>query len=142
MVRCSCDKHVASVCISSSTQKHSYVRCIFLRSNSSHYCSSLCCFAGRPVQFLLTSWVYAFYWFDYKWSLTNLPLEKRVQFFQSHWAYFAGKPAGLGLPYNAEPFCTSVHAISEHLHNRTVMCPAKHTIVDCIVSLSIHSRGT
>lgn len=47
-------------------------------------------YAGRPVQFLLTSWVYAFYWFDYKWSLTNLPLENRVQFFQSHWAYFAG----------------------------------------------------
>lgn len=47
--------------------------------------------AGRIIQFVLMSWVYAFYWFDYKWSLTNLPLEKRVQFFQSHWVYFLGK---------------------------------------------------
>lgn len=47
-------------------------------------------YVGRFAQFLLTSWVYAFYWFDYKWSLTNVPLENRVQFFQSHWAYFAG----------------------------------------------------
>ena len=46
--------------------------------------------AGRIIQFVLMSWVYAFYWFDYKWSLTNLPLEKRVQFFQSHWVYFSG----------------------------------------------------
>ncbi len=74
----------------------SFVSCCFLRSN----CTLLlkCVPAGRPVQFVLTSWLYAFYWFDYKWSLTNLPLENRVQFFQSHWAYFAGKPAGLGLP--------------------------------------------
>lgn len=46
--------------------------------------------AGRIIQFVLMSWVYAFYWFDYKWSLTNLPLERRVQFFQSHWVYFSG----------------------------------------------------
>ena len=97
MLPCSCDKHIAFASLLSSTQKLSYVRYIFLRSNST-LMFIFCCFAGRPVQFLLTSWVYAFYWFDYKWSLTNLPLENRVQFFQSHWAYFAGKPAGLGLP--------------------------------------------
>lgn len=63
--------------------------------------------AGRPVQFLLMSWVYAFYWFDYKWSLTNLPLENRVQFFQSHWAYFAGE---LALP----PVLDNTEVCSKH----------------------------
>ena len=48
--------------------------------------------AGHLLQGVLRSWQYAFYWFDYKWNLTGMPLGSRVRFFQSHWAYFAGKP--------------------------------------------------
>ncbi|KAL3157792.1 hypothetical protein ABBQ32_012216 [Trebouxia sp. C0010 RCD-2024] len=64
-------------------------------------------YIGPGVRFLLTSWVYAFYWFDYKWSLTNLALEKRIQFFQSHWAYFAGFGSLCIIPQLLFPFLLS-----------------------------------
>ena len=43
--------------------------------------------------FLLLSWLNALYSFDYKWSLTSHSLQKRVHFFEHHWAFFAGKCA-------------------------------------------------
>ncbi len=38
----------------------------------------------------MLSWLYAFYCFDYKWSLYAVPLERRVLFFETNWAFFAG----------------------------------------------------
>jgi etoposide-induced 2.4 mRNA len=46
--------------------------------------------AGKVTEFVFLSWLYAFYCFDYKWSLMRYPLENRIQFFESHWAFFAG----------------------------------------------------
>ena len=39
---------------------------------------------------MLLSWLYALYSFDYKWSLTNMPLTQRIAFFENHWAFFNG----------------------------------------------------
>ena len=49
--------------------------------------------AGPLLYFFLYSWLYAFYWHDYKWSLTNSPVHSRLDLFESHWAFFAGRPA-------------------------------------------------
>jgi hypothetical protein len=39
----------------------------------------------------MVSWLWAFYCFDYKWSLTNYPLESRIRFFEENWPFMAGK---------------------------------------------------
>ncbi|RZC60298.1 hypothetical protein C5167_022064 [Papaver somniferum] len=49
-------------------------------------------YVGKMLSFLLLSWMYAYYCFEYKWSLAEVSLEKRLDFFESNWAFFAGKP--------------------------------------------------
>jgi etoposide-induced 2.4 mRNA len=45
---------------------------------------------GKPLYVLQLSWMYAYYCFDYKWSLAKWPLDSRLHFVESNWAYFAG----------------------------------------------------
>ncbi|KAL5566466.1 hypothetical protein UlMin_030472 [Ulmus minor] len=45
---------------------------------------------GRALNFLLLSWMYAYYCFEYKWNLSEVDLDKRLEFFESNWAFFAG----------------------------------------------------
>ncbi|KAK9286923.1 hypothetical protein L1049_015330 [Liquidambar formosana] len=47
-------------------------------------------FIGKALNFLLLSWMYAYYCFEYKWNLSEVSLEKRLDFFESNWAFFAG----------------------------------------------------
>ncbi|KAJ0976919.1 hypothetical protein J5N97_012393 [Dioscorea zingiberensis] len=47
-------------------------------------------FIGKGINFLLLSWMYSYYCFEYKWNLSELSLEKRLDFFESNWAFFAG----------------------------------------------------
>lgn len=47
-------------------------------------------YIGMPLNFLLTSWMYAYYCFEYKWNFKGLSLDKRLDFFESNWAFFAG----------------------------------------------------
>ncbi|KAF5201979.1 Ei24-like protein [Thalictrum thalictroides] len=45
---------------------------------------------GKALAFVFHSWMYAYYSFEYKWNLDELGLDKRLDFFESHWAFFAG----------------------------------------------------
>lgn len=47
-------------------------------------------YIGLPLNFVLTSWMYAYYCFEYKWNFKGLSLDKRLDFFESNWAFFAG----------------------------------------------------
>ncbi|KAA8545485.1 hypothetical protein F0562_020269 [Nyssa sinensis] len=47
-------------------------------------------YVGKAINFLLLSWMYAYYCFEYKWNFTGLSLDKRLDFFESNWAFFAG----------------------------------------------------
>ncbi|XP_048430557.1 protein EI24 homolog [Pyrus x bretschneideri] len=47
-------------------------------------------YVGKAVNFLLLSWMYAYYCFEYKWNFSEVRLEKRLDFFESNWAFFAG----------------------------------------------------
>ncbi|KAK2966081.1 hypothetical protein RJ640_025577, partial [Escallonia rubra] len=47
-------------------------------------------YIGKTLNFLLLSWMYAYYCFEYKWNLSGLSLDKRLDFFESNWAFFAG----------------------------------------------------
>ncbi|XP_039123224.1 protein EI24 homolog [Dioscorea cayenensis subsp. rotundata] len=47
-------------------------------------------YIGKGINFLLLSWMYSYYCFEYKWNLSQLSLEKRLDFFESNWAFFAG----------------------------------------------------
>jgi hypothetical protein len=45
---------------------------------------------GLAVNLVFLSWLYAFYCFDYGWSLQGVPLAERIAFFERRWAFFAG----------------------------------------------------
>ncbi|GBG74719.1 hypothetical protein CBR_g19125 [Chara braunii] len=47
-------------------------------------------FAGPGLNFILLSWLYAYYCFDYKWALLGWTLNRRLWFFETYWAYFLG----------------------------------------------------
>ncbi|KAJ7571683.1 hypothetical protein O6H91_01G172500 [Diphasiastrum complanatum] len=47
-------------------------------------------YIGKFLYFLLLSWLYAYYCFDYKWNFARWSLEKRLVFFETNWAFFAG----------------------------------------------------
>ncbi|ETW02214.1 hypothetical protein H310_05779 [Aphanomyces invadans] len=45
---------------------------------------------GPYLSFVHTSWLYALYCFEYKWSLHGWSIEKRLVYMEKHWAYFVG----------------------------------------------------
>ncbi|KAH9685299.1 protein EI24-like [Citrus sinensis] len=47
-------------------------------------------YIGKGFNFLLLSWMYAYYCFEYKWNFSEVGLDKRLDFFESNWAFFAG----------------------------------------------------
>ncbi|KAH6814683.1 etoposide-induced protein [Perilla frutescens var. frutescens] len=47
-------------------------------------------FIGKALNFLLLSWMYSYYCFEYKWNYSGLSLDKRLDFFESNWPFFAG----------------------------------------------------
>ncbi|KAL2904672.1 Protein EI24-like protein [Bienertia sinuspersici] len=47
-------------------------------------------YGGKALNFLLLSWMYAYYCFEYKWNLSGVTLGRRLDFFESNWAFFAG----------------------------------------------------
>ncbi|CAM6124814.1 unnamed protein product [Calypogeia fissa] len=47
-------------------------------------------YLGPLLNFVLLSWLYAYYCFDYKWGFSRWSLEKRLYFFETNWAFFAG----------------------------------------------------
>ncbi|KAJ9538122.1 hypothetical protein OSB04_030855 [Centaurea solstitialis] len=47
-------------------------------------------YIGTILNFVLLSWMYAYYCFEYKWNFSGLSLDKRLDFFESNWAFFAG----------------------------------------------------
>lgn len=47
-------------------------------------------YIGKFLNFLLLSWMYAYYCFEYKWNLSGRSLNQRLDFFESNWAFFAG----------------------------------------------------
>ncbi|GLT25322.1 hypothetical protein SLA2020_004560 [Shorea laevis] len=56
-------------------------------------------FVGKALNFLLLSWMYAYYCFEYKWNFSEVSLGNRLIFFESNWAFFAGfgSPCVLGI---------------------------------------------
>ncbi|RWR97180.1 protein EI24 [Cinnamomum micranthum f. kanehirae] len=54
------------------------------------YATGFIPYIGKAINFLLLSWMYAYYCFEYKWNLSELSLDRRLDFFESNWAFFAG----------------------------------------------------
>ncbi|XVF00605.1 hypothetical protein REPUB_Repub04eG0015000 [Reevesia pubescens] len=54
------------------------------------YATGFIPYVGKALNFLLLSWMYAYYCFEYKWNFSEWGLEKRLDFFESNWAFFAG----------------------------------------------------
>ncbi|KAK2079458.1 hypothetical protein QBZ16_003150 [Prototheca wickerhamii] len=46
---------------------------------------------------LLLAWTYALYCFDYKWEAHGVPLSARIAFLETHWGYFLGAQAVVGV---------------------------------------------
>ncbi|CAN8236403.1 unnamed protein product [Cochlearia groenlandica] len=47
-------------------------------------------YIGKILNFLLLSWMYAYYCYEYKWNFSGIPLDKRLYYFESNWAFFTG----------------------------------------------------
>ncbi|KAJ8755612.1 hypothetical protein K2173_022207 [Erythroxylum novogranatense] len=54
------------------------------------YATGFIPYVGKAINFILLSWMYAYYCFEYKWNLSEVPLDRRLDFFESNWAFFAG----------------------------------------------------
>eukprot|EP01137_Pigoraptor_chileana_P006425 Opistho-2@50809 len=55
---------------------------------------------GPPVAFVFMSWLYALYCFEYKWINKGWSLERRLDYFERHWAYLCG----FGVPFACGTF--------------------------------------
>eukprot|EP01112_Ceratiomyxa_fruticulosa_P023911 TRINITY_DN938_c0_g1_i2.p1 TRINITY_DN938_c0_g1~~TRINITY_DN938_c0_g1_i2.p1 ORF type:complete len:352 (+),score=37.88 TRINITY_DN938_c0_g1_i2:791-1846(+) len=56
---------------------------------------------GPILQFVMITYLYAFFCFDYKWLLQGgISLERRLRHFESHWTYMLG----FGLPFTAASY--------------------------------------
>ncbi|XP_020110960.1 protein EI24 homolog isoform X2 [Ananas comosus] len=53
---------------------------------------------GKAINFLLLTWMYAYYCFEYKWNFLGVSLNKRLDFFESNWAFFSGFGSPCVLP--------------------------------------------
>ncbi|XP_074296509.1 protein EI24 homolog isoform X1 [Silene latifolia] len=47
-------------------------------------------YIGQAIKFLLLCWMYGYYSFEYKWNLSEVTLDRRLDFFETNWAFFAG----------------------------------------------------
>ncbi|KAL1320046.1 hypothetical protein HN51_064796 [Arachis hypogaea] len=54
------------------------------------YATGFIPYIGKVLNFLLLAWMYAYYCFEYKWNFNEVPLDKRLDYFQSYWPFFAG----------------------------------------------------
>ncbi|XP_050208963.1 protein EI24 homolog [Mercurialis annua] len=54
------------------------------------YATGFIPFIGKALNFILLAWMYAYYCFEYKWNLSEVALDRRLDFFESNWAFFAG----------------------------------------------------
>eukprot|EP00730_Choanoeca_flexa_P015367 TRINITY_DN7044_c0_g1_i3.p2 TRINITY_DN7044_c0_g1~~TRINITY_DN7044_c0_g1_i3.p2 ORF type:complete len:320 (+),score=48.69 TRINITY_DN7044_c0_g1_i3:115-1074(+) len=58
---------------------------------------------GLPLSFLYNCWISSLYCFEYSWINNGWSLQRRVEYFEQHWAYFLG----FGLPFTAATFFLS-----------------------------------
>ncbi|XP_061376000.1 protein EI24 homolog [Gastrolobium bilobum] len=54
------------------------------------YATGFIPYIGKVLNFLLLSWMYAYYCFEYKWNFNEVALDRRLHYFESYWAFFAG----------------------------------------------------
>ncbi|XP_027930415.1 protein EI24 homolog [Vigna unguiculata] len=54
------------------------------------YATGLIPYIGKLINFLLLSWMYAYYCFEYKWNFNEVALDRRLDYFESYWPFFAG----------------------------------------------------
>ncbi|KAG2396364.1 Protein EI24-like protein [Vigna angularis] len=47
-------------------------------------------YIGKLINFFLLSWMYAYYCFEYKWNFNEVALDRRLDYFESYWPFFAG----------------------------------------------------
>lgn len=54
------------------------------------YATGFIPYIGKVLNFLLLSWMYAYYCFEYKWNFNEVALDRRLDYFESFWPFFAG----------------------------------------------------
>ncbi|CAJ2649218.1 unnamed protein product [Trifolium pratense] len=54
------------------------------------YATGFIPYIGKVLNFLLLSWMYAYYCFEYKWNFNEVALDRRLDYFESYWPFFAG----------------------------------------------------
>ncbi|WVY93668.1 hypothetical protein V8G54_032756 [Vigna mungo] len=54
------------------------------------YATGFIPYIGKLINFFLLSWMYAYYCFEYKWNFNEVALDRRLDYFESYWPFFAG----------------------------------------------------
>ncbi|XP_004485465.1 protein EI24 homolog [Cicer arietinum] len=54
------------------------------------YATGFIPYIGKVLNFLLLAWMYAYYCFEYKWNFNEVSLDRRLDYFESYWPFFAG----------------------------------------------------
>lgn len=90
-------------------------------------------YIGKTFNFLLLSWMYAYYCFEYKWNLSGLSLDKRIDFFETNWAFFAGfgNPCVLAIFFFSPLVSFGVMAILFPLFVLTATGSDADKVIDC-----------
>lgn len=70
-------------------------------------------YIGKLLNFILQSWIYAYYCFEYKWNFIEWSLSKRIYFFETNWAFFAGfgSPCVLATFFSSQLISSGIMAI-------------------------------
>eukprot|EP00252_Welwitschia_mirabilis_P005259 TRINITY_DN15759_c0_g1_i2.p1 TRINITY_DN15759_c0_g1~~TRINITY_DN15759_c0_g1_i2.p1 ORF type:complete len:239 (+),score=37.13 TRINITY_DN15759_c0_g1_i2:139-855(+) len=96
-------------------------------------------YIGKLMNFLLLSWVYAYYCFEYKWNSIGWSLKERIDFFEANWAFFAG----FGSPCVVATFFSSAlisYGIMAILYPLFVLCATASDSKKVIASYSRKQR--
>lgn len=93
---------------------------------------------GNFLSFVLTSWLNAYYAFDFVWARQSLSFHTKLEYFERHWAYMLGFGAPCALASFFFPFFLSagmwamlfpvfivlaIRAKPPHVHNHIVPIP-------------------
>lgn len=70
-------------------------------------------YIGKILNFILQSWIYAYYCFEYKWNFVEWSLDERIYFFEKNWAFFAGfgSPCVLATFFSSSLISSGIMAI-------------------------------
>jgi etoposide-induced 2.4 mRNA len=99
-------------------------------------------YIGKIMNFILQSWIYAYYCFEYKWNFIEWNLDKRIYFFETNWAFFAGfgSPCVLATFFSSQLISSGIMAILFPLFVLSATAAHPEQVIDTFSRRWTHNR--